>query len=401
MDHINQNTSDISGNIRSGRKEGDLGRYSGYVPSGYPVKHKRKMSFDPTVRLGTDYRERFNEIRKMDYRLDAIILTAGDYFDLVKDVCSSNIHWSTSVEGNPLSQEDVKRISTSFLNGKKSKERRDGPMQEILNHLHSHFVADRFRMPWDVDTVKATHKMLTDNTGIAGTPGKMRDHDSVITGKDGFEYMIPCPWKSINEQLTSLLFWLEWSPYDPLVTATLFFHEFESIHPFTDGNGRTGRTLFQILLQELGLKNSKLCRFEEEILGSLTTYYDLLGYTDQTQDYGPLIMYMSESMHAAYEKALVEFKKKDVLKGLDEASRTLAIRSKRESWFSISDASSWISLGGQRISFKLNELAVMGVLEKDGRTKSTRFRFRDPFACLKEGKQKHIDEYGGRDHEKV
>jgi Fic family protein len=402
MDHGNQKTAaDVKGVASTDLKERDISQYSEYTADlRYPIKHKRKVPFDPMIRLGLEYRERFNEIRKMDYRLDAIILTAGDYFDLVKDVCSSNIHWSTSVEGNPLSHEDVRRISTSFLSGEKRKEKRDGPMQEILNHLYSHFTADRFRMPWDVDIVKATHRMLTDRTGITGTPGKIRDHDSVITGKDGFEYMIPCPAKSINEELTSLLSWTGESPYDPLVTATLFFHEFESIHPFTDGNGRTGRTLFQILLQELGLKNSKLCRSEEEILGSLTTYYGLLGYTDQTLDYRPMIMYISGSIHSAYVKALKEFEDKNVLKGLDEASKTIAIRSKREPWFSISDASSWVSLGDQRLAHKLNELVDMGVLEKGGRTKATRFRFKDPFAHLREDPQERIDEYTDGDHRK-
>ena len=393
MDYSNQ---DIVANIRRNSppdfKERDLGQYSEYTQSGYTVKHKRKVPFDPTVRLGLDYRERFNEIRNMDYRLDAIILTASEYLDFVKDVCSSNIHWSTSVEGNPLTQDEVRRISASFFSGEITKEKRDGPWQEILNHLHSHTVADRFKMPWNIDVIMITHKMLTDKTGIAGVPGKIRDHRSVIKGRDGSEYMIPCPPEHINEELTSLLSWLRESPYDPLVTATLFFHEFESIHPFTDGNGRTGRTLFQILLQELGLKNFKLCRFEEEILGSLTTYYNLLGYTDQTQDYRPLIMYISESIHTAYTKALEEFESKNILKRLDEASKTLATRSKGRSWFSISDASSWVSLGEQRVAHKLNELADMGVLEKEGRTKSTRFRFRDPFAYLKEGSRKGTDE---------
>ena len=371
----------------------DLSKYSEYAPSGYPVRHKKKEPFSPTIKLGLDYRERFDDIRKMDYRLDAIILTAGDYLDFVKDVCSSNIHWSTSIEGNPLSQEDVKRISTSFFSGKKSKEKREGPAQEILNHLHSHLAADRFKLPWNIEILKDTHETLTKGTGITGAPGKIRTHGSVIRDESGFEYMIPCPPGHIKDELNSLLSWLKESPYDPIVTATLFFHEFESIHPFTDGNGRTGRTLFQILLQELGLKNSKLCRFEEKILGSLRTYCHLLGYTDQTQDYRPLIMYISESLQMAYKKALEEFESKNILKGLDEASKTLAIRSKRASWFSISDASSWVSLGEQRISHKLNELVEMGVLEKDGRTKATRFRFKDPFAYIKERSQKRIDEY--------
>ena len=397
MNYRNQDTvTNLRGFIPGSRDGRDLSQYAEYRPTGYPVKHKNKVPFGPVIRLGLDYRKRFNEIRNMDYKLDEIILTAADYLDFVKDVCSSNIHWSTSIEGNPLTQDEVRRISTSFFNGKKGKEKRDGPTQEILNHLYSHIAADKFRMPWDIDIVRNTHGMLTERTGIAGTPGKIRNHESVIRDKDGFEYMIPCPQNNIEEELKSLLSWLEVSPYDPLVTATLFFHEFESIHPFTDGNGRTGRTLFQILLQELGLKNSKLCRFEEEILGSLRTYYDLLGYTDQTQNYQPLIMYISESLHLAYAKATKEFGNKNVLKDLDEASKTLAIRSKRTSWFTISDASSWVSLGEQSISHKLNELVEMGVLEKNGKTKSTKFRFKDPFAYVKENSQKRIDDFGKR-----
>jgi hypothetical protein len=52
-----------------------------------------------------------------------------------------------------------------------------------------------------------------------------------------------------------------------------------------------------------------------------------------------------------------------------------------------------VSLGEQRIAHKLNELVEMGVLEKDGRTKATKFRFRDPFAYIKERSQRRIDEY--------
>ena len=369
----------------------DLSEYSTYKPAGYPIKHKRKVPFDPVIKLGSDYRKRFNEIRNMDYRLDEMILTAGDYLDFVKDVCSSNIHWSTSIEGNPLTQDDVRRISTSFFKGGRNEEKRDGPAQEILNHLHSYVAADNFKMPWTTETIKETHKSLTKNTGIAGIPGMIRDHGSVIADKDGFEYMIPCPHNSIEDELESVLSWLESSPYDPIITATLFFHEFESIHPFTDGNGRTGRTLFQILLQELGLKNSNLCRLEEEILGSLGTYYDLLGYTDQTQDYKPLIMYISESLHIAYAKATGEFENKNVLRHLDEASKAIVIRSKRTSWFTIPDVLSWVPLGEQRISQKLNELVEMGILEKTGKTKSTKFRFNDPFAYLKDIPEEHIN----------
>ena len=360
--------------------------YSNYKATGYPVKHKRKVPFDPQVKLGLEYRKIFMNILETDRKLDDVILTAGDYLDLVNDACSSNIHWSVSIEGNPLTHKEVKRISTSFFKDANIIEKKDAHIQEILNHLYSYFAADLFRLPWDADKVRLTHRLLTERTGVGGTPGEFRKTDAVISDpKDGFVYMIPCPEGSIEEEIGSLLDWLRISPYDPVVTAVLFFHEFESIHPFTDGNGRTGRTLFQILLQELGLKNSKLCRFEEEILASLDTYYDLLGYTDQTQDYAPIIGYISSALERAYERATEDFNAKNVLKDLDEASRTLTIRSKAErSWFTISDATKWVSsIREQRIGQKLNSLVELGIMEKEGSTRSTKFRFRDPFVHLK------------------
>ena len=362
--------------------------YSNYKPSGYPVKHKRKVPFGPKVSLSLDHRKAFMNIISMDKKLDEVILTAGDYLDFVNDVYSSNIHWSVSIEGNPLTKEEVRRISTSFFKDPGYMEKKDGPKQEILNHLYSHFMADMFELPWNADTVKATHELLTKNTGINGEPGEFRRTEAIITDpKDGFVYMIPCPSGNIDEETSSLTDWLKVSPYDSLTTAVLFFHEFESIHPFTDGNGRTGRTLFQILLQEMGLKNSKLCRFEEEILGSLNTYYDLLGYTDQTSDYEPIIDYFTGALERSYENAVKEFGAKNILSRpeLDDTTRTIAVWSKERSWFTISEAAERISgAGEQTVRHKIGLLVDIGVLEKEGSTRATRFRFRDPFAHLKQ-----------------
>ena len=359
--------------------------YSEYKVANYPVRHKRKVPFCPQVKLGKEYRNAFMNIQRMDRELDEMVLSAGDYLDLVNDTYSSNIHWSVSVEGNPLPLKEVRRISTSFFKDSGWEERRDGPVQEILNHLYSYMKGDPFGLPWDADVIKHVHEVLTQNTGIRGIPGEFRDTASeLVDAKDGFVYMIPCPPESIGEEIDSLLEWLRTAPYDALVTASVFFHEFESIHPFTDGNGRTGRTLFRILLQELGLKNAKLCRFEEEILRPRDVYYDLLGYTDAASDHGPLIMYLTGALEKAYEKAVNEFGEKDILKNMDGTSRTLTMHSKREQWFSVSDASGWVpSLTEQSIRNKLNDLVELDIMKKEGNTRSTRFRFKDPLYFLK------------------
>lgn len=144
--------------------------------------------------------------------------------------------------------------------------------------------------------------------GIGQTePEKIRDVDVSVKDPNGFEYFIACPHGNVETELDRLVDWLNNSPFDEFATATAFFHEFESIHPFEDGNGRTGRVFFQAILRELGLKNCGLCKFEEKLLSDTGTYYNLLAYTDMTANYTPLIHYVVESLHEVYREAIDTF----------------------------------------------------------------------------------------------
>jgi Fic family protein len=226
--------------------------------------------------------------------------------------------------------------------------------------------------------------MLMTDIGIPSMPGSIRTSESCVMDSEGFEHFIACPPGHVEEELRSLLDWLDSSPYDELITSVLFFHEFESIHPFLDGNGRAGRVLFQILIQELGLKNAKLCMFEYELLKDSETYYKLLEYADWSTDYFPLVAYVAEALLRAYRNALAVFEKKDRLKDMDENSKVLAKKSKAVSELTVADACGWApTLGEQSVRIKLNELADMGILTKEGRTRSMRYRFKDPFRHAK------------------
>ena len=350
---------------------------------GYPVRHKAKVPFAPILKLNMEYRKMVEMMQDIDRRLGDFILTRNDYLELVEDAYANNIHWSVKLEGNDLPLGEVKKLTKLFTDSKIG-EINAGPQQEVLNHLYSFFATDILKLPWDIDHATLMHGILMKDVGIAGIPGEIRDVDVSVYGSDGTEYFRSCPHIHIEKELESLFEWLSGSPYDAITTAVLFFHEFESIHPFRDGNGRVGRTLFQILLQELGLKNAKLCKFEQELLEDSETYYSLLAYTDKTVDYTPLVMYVTESLLQAYREALKTFEEKDVLKELDENSKAIVRHSKTVSEFSVADVCARIpALGEQSIRVKLNELVEMGVLAKSGKTRSTRFSFNDPFRGIK------------------
>ena len=216
------------------------------------------------------------------------------------------------------------------------------------------------------------------NEGIV--PGRIREENVSVVGSDGTEYFRACPPGSIAEELGSLVEWLNGSPYDEIITATIFFHEFESIHPFRDGNGRTGRLLFQILLKELGLKNCILCKYEKEILGDPSVYYDLLAYTDSTGVYSQLVMYIAESLLTAYEKTVELFSERDRLPAMDDRERTIVRNAKAARSFTIIEASQWTpDIGQQTLRDCIDGLVEIDVIQKTGRTKGLRYSFKDPF----------------------
>jgi len=355
--------------------------YSRFRVEGYPIRHRKKdLPFNPNLIVDSESRSLMKVIDDMDRELGGFILSSDDYKELVEDAYASNIHWSTKIEGNRLTLEEVRELTNMYSSGK-GMESPNGPKQEILNHLHQMF-SERFALPWNLDTVLDVHKVLMNGVSDV-TPGFIREHPVSVVGTDDVEYFIACPAEHVKGELESLIDWVNTSPFPSIVTSTIFFHEFESIHPFPDGNGRTGRTLFQMLLQEYGLPNCHLCKFEERLLSDKRTYYDLLAYTDATGCYTQLVSYIVDSLYDAYSEAVELFGSRDRLREYDENSKSLARMARHEKKFTLTDACRWYNIGEQAMRSRLNQLVEDGILRKDGKTSGMRYVFNDPFDGLR------------------
>ena len=367
------------------RKTGKRSDYSGYRVSSFPVRHRKKVPFYPMLSLDLEIRAMMTEIHRLDTELGSYLLSGQDYYDLALDAYSSNTHWSTKIEGNRMTFEEVKKLATEFTNGT-VKESPNGPNQEILNHLGFLF-HDELGLPWNIETALYVHRYLM--KGVSDIePGVIRSESVSVQGSDGTEFFIACPVSSIDEELSSLMDWVNTSPFGYIVTATLFFHEFESIHPFLDGNGRTGRVLFQTLLKQLGLDNCDLCKFEEKMLSDSVTYYNLMSYTDLVGNYTPLVRYVTESLLEAYEEAVDTFSKKDVLRNMDENTRCIVSNARNFGPFTVRKASEWVHLSEAKVKKILDDLVDGDILMKEGRTRSMRYVFMDPFRDIKESVSK-------------
>jgi Fic family protein len=79
---------------------------------------------------------------------------------------------------------------------------------------------------------------------------------------------------------------------DPLLRMAIAHHQFESIHPFYDGNGRTGRILNLLMLQREGLLDLPVLYLSRYITSTKSQYYQLLQSTRETHNWVDWCVYM-------------------------------------------------------------------------------------------------------------
>lgn len=323
-------------------------------------------------------------MNELDHRLHEFILGARDYFDLVTDAWAANFHASASMEGNPLTLDEAKKTTRRAAGGEVLE---DLPpqYQEFVQHVLSWQMADRFSGPWSVERIQDVHTLLTGPLGPGYLPGQLRtDEDRIqITGDDDTIWFEGAPGTHVHDELRELVRWLnEEAPVlHPLIAATLFFHEFESIHPFEDGNGRTGRVLFHLYVQNNGLQNSHKCMLEPILTRDKDLYYRVLAWTDQEGSYTELVDLFVDAALEAYEDAVARFSERDLLTaGVEENKKRVLVEAKRHGdWFSLADASGWV--GGRSdatVRGYLQHWENTGALESRGKTSAKKYRFVNP-----------------------
>ncbi len=83
---------------------------------------------------------------------------------------------------------------------------------------------------------------------------------------------------------------------DPLVRMAIQHYQFEAIHPFADGNGRTGRILNILFLVQLGLLDSPILYLSRFIIQNKAAYYQLLKNVTVEKDWAGWILFMLEGV---------------------------------------------------------------------------------------------------------
>lgn len=180
--------------------------------------------------------------------------------------------YSAKIEGNPLEEKDLQGLSRK---SKYPKERME--IENIISGFN--FLREKKTGEINIKLVLNLHRIVMKN--LSSAAGKLRIEPSAVYNQSGFPVYIPPPPSEINGLLEKLLHYLNIKDdQNPLIKASMAHLCFEKIHPFLDGNGRTGRLLYQLILIKNNYHFNWLLSLEEEINTRKEEYYVYLDRND-------------------------------------------------------------------------------------------------------------------------
>ena len=212
----------------------------------------------------------------------AIRLEQEDGLRLRKANRIKTIHSSLAIEGNTLTEDEVRDI----IDGKNVV----APIkqiQEVKNAIATYELYPKLN-PFSVKDLLKAHGVMMQ--ALVDDAGKFRRSGVGVFSEHGLVHMAP-PADRVPMLMDDLLGWLKESKDHLLIRSCVFHYEFEFIHPFIDGNGRTGRLWQSLILGKLHPLFEHL-PVENMVYANQQAYYDAITASTNAGQSGPFIDFM-------------------------------------------------------------------------------------------------------------
>lgn len=230
---------------RAGRYIKQPDGYKAFIPAPLPPKH-------PPVEITGELLEQLSLAERALGQLDGSIRTLPNPDMFVYMYMRKEAVLSSQIEGTQSSLVDLIQAESMGINS-----HRLGDTGEVINYVRAmNYGLSRLQnLPVSVPLIQEIHKELLH--GVRGgdlTPGELRNEQNWI-GAPGCSVheavFVPPPAHQVREDISNLETFIQSDIQLPLLIKIGLAHaQFETIHPFLDGNGRVGRLLITFLLCE-------------------------------------------------------------------------------------------------------------------------------------------------------
>lgn len=217
--------------------------------------------------------KQLNKANKMLAELKGLATTIPNEQILISSLTLQEAKESSEVENIVTTQDDLYRASVSI-----NQELQSAATKEVLNYreaLQHGFNLVRKRQLLTNNVIKEIQERLEYNrAGFRTVPGTaLKRNDGTIV------YTPPQDANEIAEYMKNLERFINddsMCDFDPLVKMAIIHHQFESIHPFYDGNGRTGRIINVLYIVQNRLLDLPILYLSRYITRNKAEYYRLI-----------------------------------------------------------------------------------------------------------------------------
>ena len=303
---------------------------------------------------------------------------------------------SSQIEGTQSSLQDVLAAEAKLFDPHAPSD-----VGEVVNYVRAmqHGLARLDQLPISLRLIREIHaELMHDVRGGNLTPGEFRRSQNWIgpagCGIRNASFVPPPPHEMLQAMSELELFLNSPSSLPPLVQIAIAHVQFETIHPFLDGNGRVGRLLITFLLMSRGLLSQPVLYLSHHFKRRRSEYYEHLQTVRTHGDWEGWIEFFLQGVvevsqeAAATAKAILAMREEYRSKIADTMGRGAGSAHRvMEKLFdqpivSVATVREWLDITPAGANGVVNRLVAIGLLtEITGHARNRRFRF-DPYLRL-------------------
>jgi Fic family protein len=331
------------------------------------------MSYEPHFAITAALLARVEAIAALRERIQAAAVQVAWIPALQKDTRARNAHSSTAIEGNPLTLEQVRAVEAD----PESIPAVSRARREVLNyfaalrHVEKHAA---MKVLTHADILRL-HAIIGSKVMDQGEAGRYR----TIRVRVGPH--VPPPPNEVSGFMFELLeWWNKRAPsLSPVLSSAIVHYRFEAVHPFADGNGRTGRALALWELYRRGFDSHHIFSVDEFYWEDRPRYYAALqAAREHGDDLTSWLEYGAEGLEQTLARVWQRIQRLATSKG----RRPLVLRPRQEQVLqllrargSLSPREIWDGVGvsKQGAMDLLNPLMKAGLVKRVGSLKNGRY----------------------------
>lgn len=279
--------------------------------------------FEPKYRITNYLLDLIEKIAKIQTKIDDSNIQINQVVKLQKLAISKSANASTTIEGNTLTLNQVIKLTENKpVNAEFSQK------QEVLNYLQAlNWIIKHRDQLIDFDLILKLQAIVCDKLIDPIKLGKLKTKQNYVVNEKGIIiYTPPAPEKT-ELMLKELLAWLNTSKdRHSIIDSAIFHHQFVSIHPFSDGNGRTARLVAQWILYQREFDSKHIYYLDNYYAEDRRKYYSKIEQTRELDDdFTYWIEYVAQGILSTITEVYEEIKALQI-----EAKTSITINEKQK-----------------------------------------------------------------------